>query len=97
LRMAFDIWPSRGSGAVALALGGRCPRGGPPVVGSGWAGAAGAAGWAAAAASVHGSAVAGGATPIAAQRLIAAADATDAEAIRRRDGMTHLPRGLTSL
>jgi hypothetical protein len=31
--------------------------------------------------------------PIATQRLIAAADATDAEAIRRRGDMTHLSKG----
>jgi hypothetical protein len=46
---------------------------------------------------VQGSAIAGGATPIAAHSPIVAADATDIEAIRRRGDMTHLSRGATSL
>jgi hypothetical protein len=47
----------------------------------------------AAAAPVQGSAAAGGATPVATQSPIAAADATDIEAIRRRGGMSHLSEG----
>jgi hypothetical protein len=46
---------------------------------------------------VHGSAVAGDATPIATHRAIAEADATDTEAKRRRGDITHLSRGTTSL
>jgi hypothetical protein len=57
------------------------------------AGAAGTSGWAAAASPVHGSAPAGGATPITTVNPIAATDATDAEAIRRRGDMSHLSRG----
>jgi hypothetical protein len=42
---------------------------------------------------VQGSALAGGATPIATQSPTAAIDATDFEAIRRRGDMSHLSRG----
>ena len=56
-----------------------------------------AGGWAAAAAPVQGSADAGGATPIATHSPIAAADAIDIEAIRRRGDMSHLSGGTTSL
>src|ERR1700742_2928581 len=35
LSRARDIWPSLGRGALAFALGGRCPLGSPPVVGNG--------------------------------------------------------------
>ncbi|HEX3547648.1 MAG TPA: hypothetical protein VHU62_13875 [Mycobacterium sp.] len=91
--MAVGSWPSLGSGAPAFALGGLCPVGRPPDGGNGL-GAAG--GWAAAAPVHPGSAVAGGATPIVMQSPIAAADATDIEAIRGRAGMSHLSRGTTS-
>lgn len=47
-----------------------------------------AGGWIAAAAPVHGSANAGGATPIATHTTVA--DASDSEAIRRRGDMSHL-------
>jgi hypothetical protein len=46
---------------------------------------------------VHGSAVAGGATPIVTMSPMAAADATDTEAMRGRGAMSHLSRGTTSL
>jgi hypothetical protein len=62
----------------------------PDDAGMGGVGAGSAGGWAAAAAPVHGSAVAGGATPIATLRPIAAADATDIDAIRGRGDMSHL-------
>jgi hypothetical protein len=57
---------------------------------------AAAGGWTAAAAPVQGSAVAGGATPIATQSPIAVADATDIEAIRRRGDMSYLSEGGTA-
>jgi hypothetical protein len=52
-----------------------------------------AGGWAAAAAPVHGSAVAGGATPIGMPSPMARADAIDIDAIRGRGDMSHLSRG----
>jgi len=82
---------------LSFASDGRCPIGrrsddeGKSGVSAGAAG-----GWAAAAAPVQGSAVAGGATPIDTQSPIAAADATDTEAIRRRGDMSHLSEGTTS-
>jgi hypothetical protein len=45
---------------------------------------------------VHGSADAGGATPVATQSPIAVADAIDIDAIRRRDDMSHLSDGGTA-
>ena len=93
-RKADISGPSLGSGARSFALGGLCPIGGPlDVEGKAGVGAGGAGGWAAAAAPSQGSAVAGGATPIATQSPIAAADAIDIDAIRRRGDMSHLSRG----
>jgi hypothetical protein len=45
---------------------------------------------------VHGSASAGGATPIAMQSAIAVDDATDIDANRKRGDMSHLSGGTTS-
>src|ERR1700694_2255418 len=78
LRIAAGSRPSLGSGARAFALGGLCPIGRPPDEGK--VGPAG--GWAAAAAPVQGSAVAGGATPIATLSPITAAHAAETDAIR---------------
>src|SRR6478752_5385281 len=98
LTTADVIGPSFGSGARSFAPDGLCPVGrrlddeGRSGV-STWV----AGGCAAAAAPWQGSAVAGGATPIATHNPMAVADAIDIEAIRRRGDMTHLSVGTTSL
>ncbi len=84
LRTGPSSCPSFGSGARAFAPGGRCPVGRPPVEGKAGVAVAFAGAWAAAAAPVQGSAVAGGATPIATLSPIAAASATGIDAIRAR-------------
>ena len=95
--MADGTRPRFGSGARSFALRGLCPIGlplddeGKDGVSAAAFGAAG--GSAAAAAPVQGSAVARGATPIATQSPMAAADATDIDAIRGRGDMSHLSRG----
>ena len=87
-----------GERRALIGIRGRCPIGrrsddeGKSGVSAGVAG-----GWAAAAAPWQGSAIAGGATPTATQSPIAAADAIDIEAIRRRGDMSHLSGGTTSL
>lgn len=92
LMMAFS-GPGFAGGALAFAPTGRCPIG-PNVRVDGlgslkaWLGV----GCAAAAAPSQGSAVAGDATPTAAMRPMAVADATSIEAYRWRGDMSHLSR-----
>jgi hypothetical protein len=98
--MALGSRPNLGSGACSFVPVGLCPTG-RPLDEEGKDGVSAppfsaAGGWTAAAAPVQGSAVAGGATPIATQSPTAAADATDIDAIRGRGDMSHLSGGTTS-